>query len=103
MGSTPIIRSKRKNCAFARFQNKFEKRRSGACFFSICNKSHFIGDYVAIYLSKKTVPSIEKPWALAFWLVFAFLSEKLRVNICFRHSRPSENRAKAGDFAVAYL
>lgn len=28
----------------------------------------------------------------AFWLVFAFLSEKLRVNICFRHSATKRNR-----------
>ena len=47
IGSSPITPTKRKNCAFARFQNKFEKHRLFACFFSICNKSHFIGDCVA--------------------------------------------------------
>ena len=43
----PSIESAIGCCAFARFQNKFEKHRLFACFFSICNKSHFIGVCVA--------------------------------------------------------
>ena len=59
----------RKNCAFARFQNKFEKHRLFACFFSLATKrnSHFIGELVATYLSKKIVPRIES--AMGCWTI----------------------------------
>ena len=39
-----------KNCAVARFRSKFEKHRSYACFFRICDqtKSHFAFASLAI-------------------------------------------------------
>ena len=53
IGSSPITPTKRKNCAFARFQNKFEKHRFFACFFFFATKrnSHCVGELVATFLS----------------------------------------------------
>ena len=89
IGSSPITPTKRKNCAFARFQNKFEKHRFFACFFFSATKrnSHCVGELVATFLSLASRACIPNCAFARFQNKF----EKHRLFACFFFSATKRN------------